>query len=138
MTFTKETAQAASGLQPRKWPEGSNSGYDFIHYGLQPDEVAAMVERAGNRCEICGRPPVRVRLNVDHCHLCGGTKPLKIDSKPREVERRRHSVRGLLCVRCNRNAFRDDPVLLRLAAAYFTIHHAICPARLKEAERAAA
>ena len=46
-------------------------------------ERAALIERFGNRCMICGRPPKTRALSVDHDHTTG-------------------AVRGLLCHGCNR------------------------------------
>ena len=53
-------------------------------YGLTTDEYEAMVEAAGSRCQICGRPDRSNgrRLSVDHCHENG-------------------HVRGVLCWQCN-------------------------------------
>jgi hypothetical protein len=52
-------------------------------------------------CEICGKPPAGLALNLDHDHL---TK----------------SFRGWLCGNCNRalGLFNDDPQLLRKAVRY--------------------
>lgn len=61
-----------------------------------------LLERYGNRCGICKRPPgPKRRLDVDHDH-------------------RTMKIRGLLCHRCNRGLawFSDDPVRLIQAASY--------------------
>lgn len=78
-------------------------------YGLLPAEREAMEIVRGNRCDICGRPPAGRRLHVDHHHACA-----KWD--------KRGSVRGLLCMRCNRGFFNENPELMRLAAAYLERH----------------
>lgn len=50
---------------------------------LSPDEYEALLEAQGGVCAICGNPPAKRRLSVDHDHATG-------------------KVRGLLCFRCNR------------------------------------
>ena len=81
-------------------------------YGLMPGEREALESDQGNRCLICGRQPKTVRLHVDHCHHCGKYAPRK-------------SIRGLLCHRCNRGLFNEDPTLYRRAALYLESH--VCP-----------
>lgn len=51
--------------------------------GVTDEEYAAMLERQGGGCAICGARPKTRRLHVDHDHATG-------------------KVRGLLCHRCNR------------------------------------
>jgi hypothetical protein len=87
-----------------RWNE-SNYGY-FLHYryGITIDDYLAMVRKQGDRCAICGTTDPgcgNSRWAVDHCH-----DELK--------------VRGLLCMSCNTGLgyYRDDPELLRAAAAY--------------------
>src|ERR1019366_5947696 len=54
------------------------------HYGLPREEYAALLERSGGVCEICGRLPRGTKaIHVDHDHATG-------------------HVRGLLCFICNR------------------------------------
>lgn len=70
-------------------------------YGLSRDGADWVLDYSGP-CSLCGQPSTNgKRLAVDHCHESG-------------------RVRGLLCDRCNRGLgyFRDQPDLLRLAAAY--------------------
>lgn len=71
-------------------------------YGLTQDQYAKMAASQQFRCAICGEPDER--LHVDHEH----------------ASRR---IRGLLCGRCNRavGLFRDDPSLIRSAAAYLEL-----------------
>jgi len=52
-------------------------------YGLSFDQLDALTESQGNRCAICGTPPTKRALDVDHDHQSG-------------------VVRALLCNRCNR------------------------------------
>lgn len=73
-------------------------------YGITPEQYAAMIERSGGLCEICGRVPSEVSGKgacVDHCHDSG-------------------AVRGILCHPCNvaLGNFRDDPEVLRAAIGY--------------------
>ena len=96
-------------------------------YGLAEGEYASMLEAQGGVCVICGRPPVRIPLHVDHHHQCG-----------RYPRWKRASVRGLLCNHCNRGLLHERPDLLRKAADYFEAHLQVCPVRLRDAERAAA
>lgn len=72
------------------------------HYGLEPEQYAAMEQEQQGLCAICGNPPPEgTRLAVDHNH-------------------KTHEVRGLLCSSCNNGLgrFKDEPELLRLAATY--------------------
>jgi Recombination endonuclease VII len=68
-------------------------------YGLTLKDYRAIVAQQGNACAICRRSDRP--LVVDHCHV---TK----------------KVRRLLCNKCNvgLGCFKDDPRLLRAAAAY--------------------
>lgn len=73
-------------------------------YGLTEGEYAALLERSGGLCEICGRVPSEVSKKgvcVDHCHDSG-------------------RVRGILCAPCNMGIghLRDDPEVLRAAIGY--------------------
>jgi hypothetical protein len=93
----KVAETAASGKQR----EASLRAYYKRSYNLTLEQVAAM--RAGG-CAICGATEGGGRhgqLHIDHCHATG-------------------RVRGALCHDCNNGLgrFRDDPALLRAAAAY--------------------
>jgi len=48
------------------------------------------LKEQGGGCEICGRPPKNLRLNIDHDHSCCKKPP--VCGK---------CVRGLLCMICN-------------------------------------
>lgn len=93
---------------------------DRREYHLDPGERDAIEAAQGGVCAICGRPPKTTRLAVDHHHLCGGPtlKPTLL---------RRLSIRGLLCMRCNRGYFEENPTYLRIAADYFERHLLECP-----------
>lgn len=71
-----------------------------IKYNLTKQEFSDLISRY-SVCAICGRPPVKRRLCIDHDHVTG-------------------KIRGLLCNSCNRmlGYGKDDPVVLRLAADY--------------------
>lgn len=51
-------------------------------YGLTPDEYASLLAQQNGGCGICGAPPGKKPLHVDHEHSSG-------------------QIRGLLCARCN-------------------------------------
>lgn len=54
----------------------------LIKYDMTPEEYDSMLDRQGGVCLICGRPPKKRRLHVDHEHKTG-------------------KIRGLLCFQCN-------------------------------------
>jgi len=56
----------------------------FKRYGIRVDQYELALARQGGGCAICGHPPKRIRLSVDHEH--GGKR----------------RVRGALCHICNR------------------------------------
>jgi hypothetical protein len=68
-------------------------------YGLTIQDYRAIHEAQDGRCAVCRNHATRLR--IDHRHADG-------------------SVRGLLCNECNLGLglFRDDPLILRRAAAY--------------------
>jgi hypothetical protein len=71
-------------------------------YGITSDQYEAMLAYQGGVCWICGNPPKKTRLHVDHDHKSG-------------------LVRGLLCWSCNRRvlpAARDNACVLTRAAEY--------------------
>jgi len=72
-------------------------------YGIDEQEYARLFEAQGGKCAICGEPPGKKPLAVDHDHETG-------------------VVRGLLCHRCNTGIgnFRDEPALLLKAAAFLS------------------
>ena len=55
----------------------------------------------GKNCQLCGQPPTRRGLQLDHCHTSG-------------------KFRGWLCFPCNvaLGLFRDNPTICIAAAAY--------------------
>ena len=70
-------------------------------YGITVEEYDALLELQGGVCAICGNPPDRSRLSVDHNHSTG-------------------QIRGLLCNSCNVGIghFRDSQDLLAKASEY--------------------
>ena len=63
-------------------------------YGITIQEYNALLSSQDNVCALCGRPPSRKRLSVDHEHQKG--------DKNVESSSKRIKIRGLLCHRCNR------------------------------------
>ncbi len=51
-------------------------------WGLTAEEYQGLKDACLGLCQICGNPPLRIALHVDHDHETG-------------------AIRGLLCVRCN-------------------------------------
>jgi hypothetical protein len=84
----------------------THAKYILRVYGITGEQYAEMLKLSGGVCWICGRPPRRRRLSVDHDHRIGKGKP--------------NSVRGLLCFKCNLGLqrFGDNPDHLRRAADY--------------------
>lgn len=82
-----------------------------IRYGMTVAEYEAQLAAQEGVCMICGQPPnpsgVRAasRLHIDHDHATGRN-------------------RALICLNCNRGLgyFKDDPDLMRAAAAYIERH----------------
>lgn len=70
-------------------------------YGITLEQYDEMLASQGGVCGLCGGPPTRINLAVDHDHITG-------------------EVRMLLCDLCNKGlgCLKDDPVLLRRAAEY--------------------
>ena len=86
----------------RTWCKKCVREYCVTHsYGISTSQYESMLSAQGGVCAICGSPPQKKRLAVDHCHTSG-------------------KVRGLLCDKCNRGIgmFMDRPELLDKAAVY--------------------
>lgn len=66
-------------------------------YGITPEEYQEMLLEQGGACYICRRYPGKQRLAVDHDHE--QVKLLTFRGDPNPVK---HSIRGLLCLKCNR------------------------------------
>lgn len=54
----------------------------LARYGMTPEDYARLLLAQNNGCAICGKPPGKKALHIDHSHRTG-------------------KVRGLLCFRCN-------------------------------------
>lgn len=85
---------------------------DFYEkYGISLSDYQRMHDEQNGACASCSQPETDMRsgqirwLAVDHCHSTG-------------------AIRGLLCGHCNKGIghFKDDPDLLRKAAAYLERH----------------
>lgn len=78
-------------------------------FGMSYGDYARILAAQSGVCAICGRPPGRKRLSVDHDRkCCPGVRSCG------------QCVRGLLCESCNRavGLFRDDVAVLERALAY--------------------
>lgn len=71
------------------------------HFNLTVEDYDALFQFQKGVCAICGRPPKKIRLGVDHEHKSG-------------------LIRGAICWGCNSmlGKARDNPDLLRRAAEY--------------------
>jgi Recombination endonuclease VII len=104
-------------------------GYYRRKFGWTLEEVNALDAKQNHVCAICHRPPGKVRLSLDHDHFFDRIKifierlrdwsfaaflnetdasAIAIGATRKEVRKnakrvlRRRSVRGLLCLRCNK------------------------------------
>lgn len=70
-------------------------------HSLSLDEYDKIFDKQNGVCAICGNPPEKKRLAVDHCHRTG-------------------KIRGLLCTRCNigLDYFKDSIFNLASAIKY--------------------
>jgi hypothetical protein len=93
------------------------TGKDYVYdwssrkrYGVSLEEYEEMLRAQDGRCAICGDPPGKRRLAIDHCHETG-------------------RVRGLLCVRCNTLIGQADDSVerLRQAVLYLRRHRVETP-----------
>jgi hypothetical protein len=119
-------------------------------YGITLADYKDRLLLQSHRCRICYSPPVKIRLSVDHDHAWKkvkyeankfqgmwtaeatyrgkrhtSTAPKKSDAvKGLKKLLLQSSVRGLLCVWCNRGLryYHDDPYFLRNAADYLERH----------------
>jgi len=81
--------------------ERSRDRYLVRTYGITALDYDALLAAHDGTCWICGRPPKKRRLHVEHDHKTG-------------------RVRGLACWHCNRGLqqYSDEPARLRAAADY--------------------
>ena len=74
------------GVKPKAPPptaEQKHHRHVLRQYGITGEEYNAMLAAQHGGCALCGAPPTRNRLAVDHDHETG-------------------RVRGILCMPCNR------------------------------------
>ncbi|MFJ6993828.1 endonuclease VII domain-containing protein [Streptomyces sp. NPDC003090] len=106
-------AAAKDGLQGNCRSCGRDAQRKAL-YRLPPQRYADMLARQGGVCAICKQAESDgSALSVDHDHGCCPGSRVCGDC-----------VRGLVCRACNQGLgrFRDDPGLLRAAAAYLERH----------------
>ena len=90
----------------------SRDSYLRRTYGITEAEYDKILKKQKGVCWICGKPPKKRRLHVDHEHV-------KRDKKA-DPKLKRTKVRGLLCWGCNTAIakFGDDAERHRNAANY--------------------
>ncbi len=78
-------------------------------FGITLADYEDLLKLQGGVCAICGTPPIRRGLDVDHDRLC--CPGMRSCGK---------CIRGLLCSPCNRalGYFAEDPERLRVGIAY--------------------
>lgn len=88
-------------LHPERWQEYNRRSALKRKFGLTEAEYDAQLKAQGGVCAICGKPPRKWRLSVDHDHKTG-------------------RLRGLLCWWCNKFVLnsRMTQEVLRKAADY--------------------
>lgn len=97
-----QSARAKRRLYVRAWraanPERERAANRRQTYGVRDSDVERVLSEQGGRCRICRAEKAD---SLDHCHA---------------TER----IRAMLCRSCNAGLgfFRDDPRLMRAAAAY--------------------
>lgn len=87
-----------AGKQNHKWKGGS-----LAKYGLCRTAYDEIFKVQHGVCAVCGKPPSKIKLSIDHDHTTGG-------------------VRGLLCFRCNFGMgwFQSDVGRLQKLIEYIT------------------
>lgn len=85
-------------------------------HGLTVEQFEELTEKQSGLCAICGEPPTREFLDIDHDHGCCPT-----------AFSCGYCVRGLLCQKCNGalGLFRDDPRILVKALGYLGFAHCV-------------
>jgi len=97
--------KTCTGIRNRQWaienPDKIKDRQLRRTYGITLEDYAALLDQQGGVCRLCGKPPSKKSLHVDHCHESG-------------------KIRGLLCSKCNTalGLANDSPDLLRRMAFY--------------------
>lgn len=96
-------------VQPKHSPEGWRKHWLKKQYKMTVEDYEQLLFRQGGVCRICGTPPGKRRLAIDHNHKCCPEFPICGEC-----------VRGLLCYSCNSGLgnFKDDDVLVDRAVRY--------------------
>lgn len=98
---TNQAARRRYRENPEKESKRLLSNRLNMLYGISLEQYNSMLVSQGGVCVICGNPPTKGRLHIDHCHAGSG-------------------IRGLLCNNCNLGLgnFKDNPHLLLKAKIY--------------------
>lgn len=102
--WVKENVQRVRAHK-EKWRLKQDPVYNHFRklkrYNLTVQDYEEMFKKQNGVCAICGRPPSKNKLAVDHCHETG-------------------KVRGLLCFRCNfgLSYFSESSGMMHKAAKY--------------------
>ena len=102
LSFGSLFVRGASVTVKINWKARSLRDKRLLHkYGITEADYGKLFKAQKGKCAICGRPPKKIRLAIDHDHKTG-------------------AIRGLLCFRCNYGLpwFSSDERTLAKAAAY--------------------
>lgn len=107
----RKTRTSGKSLHCRECARLAQQRRRLREYGITVEDYDALWLAQNGLCALCGNPETQTRkgnvkaLAVDHCHATG-------------------KVRALLCHACNcaLGYLRDDPTLIRSAAAYIESH----------------
>jgi len=97
----REAAKRWRDKNPDAKPANKRSSTLKFKYGITEADYQAMLQGQDGKCAICGQPPIKRQLCVDHNHQT-------------------NAIRGLLCRNCNMGIgyLQDNSALLRAAAQY--------------------
>jgi superfamily II helicase len=115
--FRKSNPDYGKKYSQKNYVRGSRKEYYLLKmYGISFSEYEAMLSSQNHSCAICGKHESHfsMKLAVDHYHIR--------NFKKFPPEEKKKYIRGLLCFRCNRGIFAENPDLLLSASVYFRRH----------------
>lgn len=120
ITYRKIKRLGRCATHDREWRSVKSQERKAKHVeefaGITEDEYQLLLESQGGVCYVCGRPPGRIRLAIDHDHAMA-REHCTHDPDKKACKR---CIRGLLDKGCNRFMGRlwDDPMRFDRGAEY--------------------